>query len=156
MVGADHFPARVQVHRTAQLADRGRGLQEVLGGDRAQAADVLRVDQIELPEQEPPAVARLFRRGVAVARRAALEHVEDVHVVSRELAGLEHLREELPRTAHERLAEPVLVGARRFAHEAEPRFRVAHTEHRLGAGRGEFAARFAAGHLLLEHLEGAC
>ena len=79
------------------------------------------------------AIGRLVGQGSAIARRAALEHVQNVHVRARERAGLDDLGQQLSGPADERLALAVFVGARRLAQKAEPRVRVAHAKHGLRA-----------------------
>ncbi len=71
------------------------------------------------------------RFGIAVAGRAALQDVGDVHVGAFEPDRFDDLRQQLPRPADERLPLNVFVGARRLAHEHEIGFRIPHAEHDL-------------------------
>ena len=65
-----------------------------------------------------PAAGHLGGRGIAVSRRAALEHVHDRDVAAAlDADALEHLREQLARLADERNALKVLLAAGRLAHE---------------------------------------
>ena len=107
----------------------------------------------QLAVQESAAIGDFVGQGRAIARRAAFEHVEDVHVAARERAGLDDLGQQLSGPAHERLALPVFVGAGRLAQKAQPRLGIAHAEHRLSARGCQFVARAAGSHLLANHFE---
>ena len=78
---------------------------ERLKGDRAQANNRLRLDHRKLPEKKRRARRHLilFRR--AIFRRPALHHVADVNVFALQSHGLDHLRQQFSRAAHERQAE---------------------------------------------------
>ncbi len=49
-----------------ELADRFRGFEQVLRSDRAEAADVFRLDQFQLPVEKAAAVLRFFGERVAI------------------------------------------------------------------------------------------
>ncbi len=91
------------------------------------------------------ALARLdlVRLRVAVAGRAALEHVRDVDVAALEPDLREQLLEQLPGLADERETLLVLVEAGRLADEHEVGARVARPEHHLRAPLRKAAARAA-------------
>jgi hypothetical protein len=89
-------------------------------------------------------------RGLAVAGRLAgrvgpaFQNVRDVNIAALQAHGLDNFREQLPGSAHERLALPVFVRARRFADEHELRVNVADAEHDVFA-RGCKVRAFDAG-----------
>src|SRR5262249_51673775 len=89
----------------------------------------------------------LFGPGVAVARRAALEHVGDVDVLAGEAQLREPLVEQLACATDERLALAILVGARGLAHEHHVGLRIAHAEHDADA-RGAERAALAVAHVV--------
>ena len=77
--------------------------------ERAQRDDHLRLDRVDLAEQERLARRDFVRLRVAVLRRAALDHVGDVDVFARQADRLDDLRQQLTRTSDERLALHVFV-----------------------------------------------
>ena len=83
----------------------------------------LRLDRVDLAEEERLAGRDLVRLGIAVARRPALDHVGDVDLVAVKPDRLDDLRQQLPGAADERDALDVLVGARRLADEHQVRRR---------------------------------
>ena len=78
---------------------------------------------------------------VAVARRAALHDVGDVHLVAGEPDALDEAGEQLPGPAHERLAGEVLLLAGTLADEQQVGVGIADAEHHLRAVAGERALR---------------
>ena len=64
----------------AQPRDRVGRPQQALRGELAERDDHLRLDRVDLPEQERLALLHFVRLGIAVARRPALDHVGDVDV----------------------------------------------------------------------------
>ncbi len=99
-------------------------------------------DEIDLAVEERLAGRDLVRLRIPVLRRPALDDVGDVDVRALELNGLDDLREQLPGASDERLAEAVLVGARRLAHEHQFRLRIADAEDDLAAALlAQLAAR---------------
>ena len=96
------------------------------------------------------------RLGIAIARRAALDDVGDVHVLARQADRLDDLGQQLAGAADERLALLVLVRARRLADEHQVGVRVADAEHDLlAAQRVQLAARARRADLVLEQREQA-
>ena len=137
MVGDDQRHALVAVHAAAQAADRLAAAQQALHRERAHRDDDLRLQQLHLPHQERLARREFVGRGVAIARRAALERVGDVDLARR--LGLaprqperaQHAVEQLARLADEGLALPVFRLARRLADDHPVGALVADAEHRL-------------------------
>ena len=91
--------------------------------------------------QERQAARHLFRPGIAIAGRAALEDVGDEHRFARQADGQQHGVEQLPGAAHEGLALAVLLGARRFADDQPLGTGVADAEHGLRARLAQLAGR---------------
>ena len=105
---------------------------------------------VDLAQKKRRALRHLVGLGIAVARRPALEHVGDVDVLAAlESDRGEHVVEQLPRLADERVAEPVLLCARRLADQHPLRVLIAHAEYGLRA-RLVQAARGASGHRLFQ------
>ena len=90
--------------------------------------------QFDLPVEERPAGERLLRRRRAVAGRTPIDDVGDVNVGFGEADRFQHLVEQLPGAADERLAFEIFVAARRFADDHQPRRRRAAIKAEL-AGR---------------------
>ena len=83
----------------------------------------------------------LGQRRRAVAGRPPEQDVGDVEVaLAAHADGVEHAVHELAAHAHERLAQPVLVGARRLAHDHDRRAGHAVGEHGVLGGALERAA----------------
>ena len=80
MVGADYLDSMVIVEFSTKVSDGSGRVQQALRSDCAETADELRPDQFQLTVEERAARGRLVRQGVPIARRAALERIEDVHV----------------------------------------------------------------------------
>jgi len=78
------------MHLAAKAADRRIGLQQILRSDPTDRQDQPWAQQFQLPLQEGAAVGRLLGPGIAVPRRAALEHVGDIHGLSRMPHGAQH------------------------------------------------------------------
>ena len=112
MEGRDQLRAAVVEHAAAQPRDRLVGPQQRLRRELAERDDHLRLDDVDLPEQERLAGLDFVRLGVAVLRRPALDHVRDVDVVALEADRLDDLRQQLPGAADERDALDVFVRAR--------------------------------------------
>ena len=125
----------------AQLGDALLGLEQQLGGEVAERDDDRGSMKLELRLEVRPAGLDLDRLRVAVARRAALHHVGDVHVVAGEADALDQLVSSCPARPDERLALQVLLLARALADEHQVRVRLADAEHHLGAGLGQRAQR---------------
>jgi hypothetical protein len=95
---------------------------------RRWAADEFGLDQFQLPVEEAAAVGCFLRQRIAIAGRAAFEHVADVHVRALHAAGLDDFVEQLAGPAHERFAQTVFVGPRRLAEKAEPGVWIPHAK----------------------------
>ena len=67
---------------TAKCGNSRLRLKQILGSDPAEAAEHLRANEVELPKQKWLAVRALKRFRRAVARRAALQNVQDVNVLA--------------------------------------------------------------------------
>ena len=147
MVG-DHQRPRAgpkRVHLAAQPRERRVGREQVLGRNAPHCDHQGRGDELDLPIEVAAAVRRLIGPRVAIAGRAALEHIGDVDVLATEADRLQHGREQLPAASDEGLAPPVLLRPRRFADEHPARPGVTDPEHGLRARLAEGAAR-AGGH----------
>jgi len=135
-----------------QPRDPGGVAAQQLRGEVAQRADHDRLDQVHLPEQVVLARGDLVRVRVAVARRAAFEHVGHKHIFPVHCELTEQRVEQLPRLSDERETHPVLVGPRRLADEHQVGVRVPGTEHDRRAGLVE-RARDALTRLLVDGLQ---
>ncbi len=138
----------------AQLRDWLGRAQERLRRELAQGHDHARLDERQLLEQERLARRHFIGLGIAIARRAALDHVGDVDLLAGHAHGLDDLGEQLAGAADERLALLVLVLARRLADEHQAGLRVADAEDHLPAAeRGQLAARAARADVLAQRLQ---
>ena len=81
--------------------------------------------QLDLARDERHADRDLLRRRRAVSGRTPGHDVGDVDLGPVEADGGEHPVEQLAGAAHERLADPILVGARCLADEHHPALRIA-------------------------------
>ncbi len=117
--------------RPRSLVIGSRAAQQALRRELAERDDHARADDLDLAEQERLAGRHLVRLGIAIARRAALDHVGDVDLLAGQADRLDDLRQQLPGAADEGLALLVFVLARRLAHEHQPRLRMADAEHHL-------------------------
>ena len=91
------------------------------GRRAAERQHELRRDELDLPLEERPAGERLLRRRRAVAGRAPVDDVGDVHVGFAQADGGQHLVEQLAGAADEGLAFEVFVAPRRFADRSSAR-----------------------------------
>src|SRR6185503_12207161 len=91
----------------------------------AKRDDHLRLHGIDLTKQERLALLHFVRLGIAVARRSALDHVGDVHVLTSETDGFDDFRQQLPRPTDEWFALDIFVRAWRLADKHQFRVRVA-------------------------------
>ena len=88
----------------------------MLRGNTSHHQNHLRAEQPYLRIQKGGTAAPFLRRGVAVLRRAAFDHIGDITVgFARKLNSLQHLVEKLPRPADKGSALPVFVRARPLA-----------------------------------------
>src|SRR6266540_897814 len=129
------------VHTSDPMGLAGQELR----GEVPERRDQLRLDQLDLAEEVRLAGLDLVRLRIAVARRAALDHVRDVHVLARQADPLEELVEELARLADERIALLVFVEARGLPDEQEVCVGVSDAENDLRAARRQPAARAGSG-----------
>ena len=100
----------VRVGAAAQAADAFGRAEQQLGGEVAQRHDDSWVDELELFVEVGPAGLDLVGEGIAVARRAALDGIGDIEVISSEAHLLQDQAvQELARPAHEGQALAVLL-----------------------------------------------
>jgi hypothetical protein len=137
----DHLAAVPRVDGAAHPRDALLGLQHVLRGEVAERDDHRRLDQRDLLDEPGRTGLDLVLLRIAVAGRAALQHVRDVDLLAGQTDLAEHPGEQLSRGADERLALLILVHPRRLADEQQVGVRIAHTEHHLGAAVREAALR---------------
>ncbi|TWU60774.1 hypothetical protein Poly51_10550 [Rubripirellula tenax] len=114
---------------SSQATDGQFGLHQFLGADRAQAHDVFGAKDGKLLFVERSTVGDFFGFGVSVSRRPAFDGVQNVGVTAVELAGLDHLGQQLARLADEGPALAIFVGPGGFPKEHESRRDVAFAEH---------------------------
>src|SRR5207237_10450564 len=105
----------------AQAGDRRLLAQERLSRELAERDDRLRLHRDELPLEERLAGEQLVGLGIAVVRRAALDGVADIDVLAPQAHRLDHLRQQLPWLAHDRVALQVLLLAPRLPHDHQAR-----------------------------------
>src|SRR6266545_7906965 len=103
-----HSYAAKLVKAPAQRADGCAGLEQRLRRRTAERDNEARRDGLDLSVEERQALGHLVRLWIAIARRAAFEHVGDVDGVARPPHRLDHAVEELAGGADERLAAAVL------------------------------------------------
>src|SRR3954454_5763890 len=77
MIRAHHSRAAVAVELAAKFPDRHGGPQQVLRGNRTQAADEFGLDQVELAFQVATTVGKLGGQGVAIRGWPAFDHIQD-------------------------------------------------------------------------------
>jgi hypothetical protein len=112
----------------------------------AERDDDFRLDDVELPFEMRLAVGHLVPGRIAVSFGTALDDVADVDVLPTHLEPLDdHVGEELPRTADERNAGGVFIGAGGFADETDFRVRAAVGEDGARPAGDEFRAANALG-----------
>ena len=137
----DQLRAAVLEHAASKPRNRIERPQQRLRAELAERDDHLRLDDVDLPEEERLAGLDFVRLGIPVLGRAALDDVGDVDVLALERDGFDDLRQELPRAADERKALLIFVASRSFADEHQVGFGVADAEHDLRAPqRMELAA----------------
>ena len=136
---------RIIVEAPAQRGHRVVDAQQVLGRRRAQRHDDLRPDDANLPHQERRAGFALVALGRAVARRAALHDVGDVHLLALQSHGGDHVVEQLAGAPDERQPLLVFVSARAFADEHQLGMWIASAEDDLLAPQLRQLATLAVG-----------
>ena len=123
----------------AELRDALLGVEQQLRREVPERDDHARLDQRELAVEPRRAGLDLVGLGVAVAGRAALHDVGDVHVVAGETDPLDELRQQLSGASHERLSLEVLLLAGAFTDEQEVGIGPADAEHHLRTPGRELA-----------------
>ena len=131
MIGDRELGAAEVVPASAKLRHRRRSRPAESWRPPRPARHNLRLNDFDLPHQKGRAGFALvaFRR--AIARRTALNDVRDVDLFAAQAHGLDHVVEQLPGAAHERLALLIFVRARRFADEHQVGLRIADSENNL-------------------------
>jgi hypothetical protein len=130
---------------SSQLTDGDRGIEQVLGGHGAEAADKFWLNDRQLPLEEIATVGG-FRGGwIPITGRTALQDVENVHILAPQRAGFDDLVEQLTGAADKRFALPVFIRARGLAQEHEPGQRIPHAKYRLRTGGSQFATLLTRG-----------
>ena len=99
--------------------------KELVHGVASEGHHDLRPERREVALEPDVARGHFLRQGVAVLRRTVPYDVGDEHFVAVEADARQQLIEQLARRADERAALDVLVVARRFAQEEDPRLRAA-------------------------------
>src|SRR5258708_4012987 len=112
----------------------------------------LRFDQRQLAREVRRARFDLVWHGVAVLRRPALEHVGDVDIWAAQADSRQQRVEQVARRAYEWFALPVLIEARRLAHDHDVGRTRSHSGDSLRPRRVE-AALDARADLRVEDLE---
>ena len=102
MIRAHNRNAGEVVPTAAQFPDACLGLQQRFSRDAAKTANHFRFDDVELPFEKAPAVRHFVRQRIAILRRAAFEHVQNVNFFALYPAGCDHLVEQLPRSTDKR------------------------------------------------------
>ena len=142
MVGDDERRAAVAMHAIAQARYRGIDAEQRARRALAERDDQRRCDELDLPVEIRPARRRFVRFGRAVPGRPAFQHVGDEDVVAaRKPECREHVVEQLPGGADERLALRIFVGAGRFADEHPRGIDGADAGDRMRSRGGEPAGR---------------
>ena len=137
-VEAGEDPEGAELAGLAVDAADGFALEPAGHGEAAEGDDDLGVDQGDLLVEEGAAGGHFLGQGVAVAGRAAFDHVGDEHLLAGEADGAKQLLQELAGGADEGAALLVLVEAGPLADEHEIAGRGAF------AGHGELAAAMEA------------
>ena len=147
MVG-DHQGNRVLaeiVRASAKLAQTLIAVEQYLGCKTAHGHDNSRPNQIDLSVEERTALPDLLPEGITVIRGAALEHIGDVDIVTRQADAAEHGTQQDPRSADEGQSLLVFLCARGFSDEKPAHGRLPGTENDLAPGSMEFATLTAIG-----------
>src|SRR5258708_2488830 len=138
--------------RAVRARDARRAGEDALQRVAAQQQDDVGPDQLDLRVEEVGARFHLLGQRIAVARRAALEHVADVEVAALEADSFQQLCQQLPRRADEGLAHAVLGLAGGLPRRHDPRRHRAIAGDRLDA-RLRQRAGDAGADLLVEGVE---
>jgi hypothetical protein len=85
-----------------------------------------------------------MRARVAVIRRAALEHICNVNIITQKASVRQHFIKQLARSTHKRLTLRVFIFARRLANYHHPRLRIAAAKHNLRAPSAKLTVRTSA------------
>src|SRR6202007_1015215 len=106
-----------------------------------QAADHLRLNACELPQQKWRANGNFVLIGQAIFRRTALHDVADVDGLAPKRHRFDQLREKFSRSPDERLTLHIFVVPGPFAYEDQLRFGISDAKYNLGARFVQTAAR---------------
>src|SRR5262245_15268691 len=129
------------VDAAAQPRNRVERAEQRLRAELAERDDHLRFDDVDLPEQKRLARLDFVGLRIAVARRAALDHVRDVDVLALEIDRFDDLGQQLTGAADEWNPLNIFIGARSLTDEHQIGFGIADAEHDLRAAqRVQFAA----------------
>src|SRR5262245_59071829 len=131
MKGGNQLRSAVVVGTAAQARNRIERSQERTRGERPQGDDHFRFDGVDLPEQKWLAGIDFVLFRVPVLRRPALDHVRNVHIVTRQTDRLDDFREQLPGAADKGNSLFVFVGAGCFADEHQVRVWISDAEDDL-------------------------
>src|SRR5215210_5523043 len=126
-----------RLRAAVDLGDADALARQELGREVAERADHKRFDELDLAEEVGAALLDLLGKRIAVAGRAALDHVGDEHLVALEPDLLEQAIQELAGATDEGLALPILLRSRGLADEHELGVGVARAEHELRARLGQ-------------------
>jgi len=121
------------VELTAKLGYRHIHTHERLRRKSAKAADNLGIEAFDLTFEEGTALGHLSGLRIPVTRRAALEDVTDVHVVSLDSDRLDDLGQKLAGPPHEGDTLPVFVRPWSLANEYEAGIGTPAAENDIGA-----------------------
>ena len=116
-IGATNATGREVVKAAAKFRHGGIHGEQILRSHRTQRDHDLGFDHRNLPHQKRGAGFTLVALRCAIAGRPAFHNVRDVDIFAADAHGLDHIVEQLARTAHERFALRIFVGAGTFAHK---------------------------------------
>jgi hypothetical protein len=140
MVCGDKFRAP-EIEPLAAEAGNALGcLQQRLGRAASEAANHFRANHINLPKKKWRASCDFIFLRQAVLGRAAFHHVANVHVLTAQAHGFDHLGEQFSRAADEGLAFDIFIAAGALADENQLGFHAAHSEYDIRAGFVQLAA----------------
>src|SRR5688500_14909618 len=131
VIGDYERNAVVTVHLTAQLPDRGLGIEKSLRCKCLERTDDLRLYQLELAHEVRTARLDLIRRWIPVSRRPVLHDVGYEDFLTRKVYCRENLRQQTAGSADERPTGLILSRAGRLADTNEPGLRGAFTGYAI-------------------------
>lgn len=94
------------------FTNRESCLEKRSGSDTPQAANELRLNNLQLALRVAPAVSQFTLAWVSISWRATLDRVKDVHVGSGKRTSGNDFVQQLTRGSDKGLAKPILIGAR--------------------------------------------